>query len=61
LSRRDADGNTYQQRTLDDGSTHEVLKNFPRRDEALQRLGPRARDAEWIDHAHYWILSYTLA
>ncbi len=60
LSRRDADGNTYQQRTLDDGSVHEVLKNFPTRAEALARLGPRAHDAEWIAHAHYWVLSYRL-
>ena len=29
LSRTDAAGNTYQSRRLDDGSTHEVLKNFP--------------------------------
>ena len=61
ISRRDADGNTYQQRTLDDGSTHEVLKNFPGFDEARAMLGPRARDAEWIEHTHYWILSYTLS
>jgi len=61
LSRRDAEGNTYQQRTLDDGSVHEVLKNFPTRDEAIMLLGPRARDVEWIDHEHYWILSYLLS
>ena len=61
LTRRDADGNTYQQRTLDDGSVHEVLKNFPTRDEAIARLGPRARDAEWIAHEHYWVLSYLLS
>jgi SAM-dependent methyltransferase len=61
LSRRDAEGNTYQQRTLDDGSVHEVLKNFPTRDEAIARLGPRARDAEWIAHDHYWVLSYRLS
>ncbi len=61
LSRRDAEGNTYQQRTLDDGSVHEVLKNFPTRDTALSQLGPRARDAEWIAHQHYWVLSYTLS
>jgi demethylmenaquinone methyltransferase/2-methoxy-6-polyprenyl-1,4-benzoquinol methylase len=60
LSRRDADGNTYQQRRLDDGSVHEVVKNFPTRGEALDRLGPRARDAEWIAHEHYWVLSYRL-
>jgi len=61
ISRRDADGNTYQLRTLDDGSTHEVLKNFPDFEQARTLLGRRARDAEWIAHEHYWILTYTLA
>jgi demethylmenaquinone methyltransferase/2-methoxy-6-polyprenyl-1,4-benzoquinol methylase len=61
ISRRDAEGNTYQSRTLDDGSVHEVLKNFPSRDEAFAAIGSRARDASWIEHPHYWILSYTLA
>jgi demethylmenaquinone methyltransferase/2-methoxy-6-polyprenyl-1,4-benzoquinol methylase len=61
ISRRDAEGNTYQQRTLDDGRTHEVLKNFPGRDEAIAMLGPRARQPEWIAHTHYWMLSYRLA
>jgi demethylmenaquinone methyltransferase/2-methoxy-6-polyprenyl-1,4-benzoquinol methylase len=61
ISRSDADGNTYQQRPLDDGSTHEVLKNFPTAAQAIAALGPRARDAAWIDWAHYWALRYTLA
>ncbi len=61
LSRRDAEGNTYQNRTLDDGSVHEVLKNFPTREEAFAAIGPRARKAEWIDFEHYWVLSYELA
>jgi demethylmenaquinone methyltransferase/2-methoxy-6-polyprenyl-1,4-benzoquinol methylase len=60
LSRRDAEGNTYQNRTLDDGSVHEVLKNFPTREEAFAAIGPRARDPEWIDFEHYWVLSYLL-
>lgn len=61
LSRRDADGNTYQQRMLDDGSTHEVLKNYPSAAAAIALLGPRARDAAWDEGSHYWTLSYTLA
>jgi demethylmenaquinone methyltransferase/2-methoxy-6-polyprenyl-1,4-benzoquinol methylase len=60
LTRRDAEGNTYQNRSLDDGSVHEVLKNFPSRDEAIAALGPRARDAEWTAFEHYWVLSYLL-
>lgn len=61
ITRSDADGNTYQLRTLDDGSTHEVLKNFPTPGQAVAALGPRARDAQWVDWTHYWALAYTLS
>jgi demethylmenaquinone methyltransferase/2-methoxy-6-polyprenyl-1,4-benzoquinol methylase len=60
ISRADAEGNTYQLRTLDDGSQHEVLKNFPSAAEAFAALGPRARAPQWTAHTHYWLLSYTL-
>jgi SAM-dependent methyltransferase len=58
ISRRDAEGNSYQTRRLDDGSMHEVVKNFPTREQALSMLGGRASDPQWIEHEHYWILSY---
>jgi SAM-dependent methyltransferase len=61
ITRTDADGNTYQQRTLDDGSTHEVLKNFPKREDAFAAIGPRARNAQWHAWTHYWALTYELA
>jgi ubiquinone/menaquinone biosynthesis C-methylase UbiE len=60
IARIDAAGDSWQQRRLDDGSVHEVLKNFPTRDEAVAALGARARDVEWIEHPHYWVLSYRL-
>jgi SAM-dependent methyltransferase len=60
IARRDAEGNTYQRRTLDDGSAHEVLKNFPTADQAVAALGPRAREPRWTDRTHYWVLDYTL-
>ena len=60
ISRRDAEGNTNQQRPLDDGSTHEVLKNFPTPEEAIAYLGPRAVEPQWIAYTHYWVLSYLL-
>ena len=60
VSRHDATGDSYQTRTLDDGSVHEVLKNFPTRAQAIASLGPHACEVEWIEHAHYWVLSYTL-
>ncbi len=60
LTRRDDAGNTYQNRTLDDGSVHEVLKNFPTREQACALLGARAHAVQWTAHAHYWVLQYTL-
>ena len=61
ISRSDADGNTYQQRALDDGSTRDVLKNFPTREEAMQAIDVPARDADWIESAHFWMLTCTFA
>jgi SAM-dependent methyltransferase len=61
ITRRDNEGNSYQRRALDDGSVHEVLKNFPDRDEAFAAIGTRAIDREWIAFGHYWLLSYRLA
>ena len=60
ITHSDADGNTYQTRTLDDGSMHEVLKNFPAREQAFAQLGPRAQDPQWTEYGHYWVLSYRL-
>ncbi len=60
ISRTDAAGNTYQQRTLDDGSVHEVLKNFPTPEQARALLGPRAHGVQWQALTHYWLLSYAL-
>ena len=61
LTRRDEAGNTYQQRRLNDGSTHEVLKNFPTPEQAFALLGPRARRPQWQAHTHYWVLQYERA
>jgi SAM-dependent methyltransferase len=60
LTRADEHGNTYQLRTLDDGSTHEVLKNFPTPEQAMALLGPRAQAPRWHAWTHYWALSYLL-
>jgi demethylmenaquinone methyltransferase/2-methoxy-6-polyprenyl-1,4-benzoquinol methylase len=61
ISRQDEAGNTFQLRTLDDGSVHEVLKNFPAAGQAFAMLGPRACEPEWTPYEHYWVLSYTLS
>jgi len=58
LSRRDAQGNTYQARKLDNGSAHEVLKNFPTEQELVERASARGLDAkvQWLEY--YWLLAY---
>lgn len=61
IARTAADGDTFQRRTLDDGSTHEVLKNFPDFAQASAVLGPRARAPRWTAWDHYWMLQYELA
>lgn len=60
ITRRDAEGNTYQTRTLDDGSVHEVLKNFPTADELRVLLGTRAASFEWTAWTHYWAAAWTV-
>jgi ubiquinone/menaquinone biosynthesis C-methylase UbiE len=59
ITRRDAQGNSYQTRRLDDGSSHEVLKNFP--DEAQMRglLGARGASLRWMQWPYFWACEYT--
>ena len=57
-SRRDAAGNHYQLRKLDDGSTHEVLKNFPAESELIQRASRHGWGAHVELLEHYWLLTY---
>lgn len=61
LSRTDAHGNTYQMRTLDDGSRYEVLKNIPHASELAAALGNRARSLDYMDLEYFWYASYQVA
>ena len=58
VSRRDAQGNSYQARKLDDGSTHEVLKNFPDEGELIQRASRHGWGANVDLLPHYWLLTW---
>jgi demethylmenaquinone methyltransferase/2-methoxy-6-polyprenyl-1,4-benzoquinol methylase len=57
----DAAGNGWQRRTLDDGTVHEVLKNFPTREQAFAMLGLRAQAPQWCALEHFWLLDYSLS
>ena len=61
LTRTDEHGNTYQTRSLDDGSSHEVLKNIPDERELAGALGDRARALEYVELDYFWYLTYRVA
>ncbi len=61
LSRRDADGNSYQIRTLRSGAQHEVIKNFPTPRELDAALGRVCAHSEVLQLAYYWAAHGVLA
>lgn len=60
ISRRDAEGNTYQMRALANGEQYEVLKNFPTAAELTGAVQPVAREARLENLTYYWLLVFTL-
>jgi len=58
ISRTDEHGDTYQIRRLDDGSRHEVLKNFPTESELHAAVEGLATDVRVEFLQYYWILNY---
>ena len=62
ITRTDDEGNTYQRRTLENGSVHEVLKNFPTAAELRETLtAAGATDVSIVELQHYWCASYQTA
>lgn len=61
VSERDDDGNTYQVRRLDDGSSHRVLKNFPSRLELGRSLDGIGADLKFHEWQYFWALEYAVA
>ena len=60
VTEHDADGNGYQARSLADGSTHRVLKNFPTEAELrvlVADLGEHPAFTEWD---YYWAFEYVV-
>jgi SAM-dependent methyltransferase len=59
IARTDEHGDTFQLRKLDDGSVHEVLKNFPTENEMRGALEGMACAVQAHFLQYYWLLSYT--
>jgi SAM-dependent methyltransferase len=60
ISRRDADGNTWQLRKLEDGTTTEVLKNFPTDDGIRSALDGRSGTFSIERLSYYWLARCSL-
>lgn len=58
ISRRDENGDTYQLRRLDNGSTHEVLKNFPTESDLVSAVDGMADEVKVEFLRYFWVLSY---
>lgn len=54
----DIDGNTYQLRTLDDGSQHRVLKNFPDENELNVLTDGLAANQFFREMDNFWVYGY---
>ncbi len=61
IAERDDAGNTYQLRSLDDGSTHRVLKNFPSELELRQAVAGSTSEVRFHEWQYYWALEYVVA
>jgi len=57
ITKTDEQGNTYQTRKLENGTSHLVLKNFPTKDFIFQKLSSIATEINFINFTYYWIVS----
>jgi ubiquinone/menaquinone biosynthesis C-methylase UbiE len=60
ISRRDAEGNTWQQRKISSGESFEIIKNFPTKEEVEHLLADVALDIRWTALQYFWLLEYRL-
>jgi SAM-dependent methyltransferase len=57
IARTDLEGNTYQIRTLEGGSRHEIVKNFPTDSALRKKMAASMRDIRIFRLEHYWMLT----
>jgi len=61
ISSTDADGNTWQVRRLDNGTTHEVVKNFPTEAQLAQQTAGFGVNPRFVELEYYWLFSFEAA
>ncbi|HEY5753482.1 MAG TPA: class I SAM-dependent methyltransferase [Chthoniobacterales bacterium] len=60
IYRTDETGNTYQLRHLQDGSSYEVLKNFPTAGPLFDAVRPYSDTVDLVEFDYFWCLTYDL-
>jgi SAM-dependent methyltransferase len=60
ISRTTEAGDTYQRRTLNDGRSFEILKNFPDRAQFTADVTGVATDVRWTQLDYYWLAACVL-
>lgn len=58
MTHTDEQGNTWQNRKLDDGSEYQVVKNFPTEDELDRLIKDVGVKIEYKVFDHYWLFAY---
>ncbi len=58
VTHTDTQGNTYQDRELDDGSLHRVLKNFPTENELMDATKEFAINQKYLGLENFWLFQY---
>jgi ubiquinone/menaquinone biosynthesis C-methylase UbiE len=53
-------GDTYQRRTLNDGRSFEILKNFPGRAQFTADVADAVADVRWTQLRYYWLAACVL-
>lgn len=56
IAQTDESGNTFQNRKLENGTSHLVLKNFPTQDFLRQKLSTVATEINFNNLKYYWIV-----
>jgi len=60
VSRTTEAGDTYQRRTLNDGRSYEIVKNFPDREQFTADVAGVADDVRWTELPYYWLATCVL-
>jgi SAM-dependent methyltransferase len=58
IAEQDADGNTYQLRSLRDGTSHRVLKKCPSEAELRFLIGGLGREIRFTQWNYYWAIEF---